>query len=175
MGTPLPIASWGQTSLKENPAFGALMAHGIFLLVTPKHPNDLSPRRPTKHISVFENYLESHPVSHLKTTNIAKQIKLLWGSGVPTGHIHHAHDHLQCTTMATLSLSLSFPAEERGQGRAPQQRGREWRVETMSCTRTSSLCTCIRSCKGPHFPSATTTGSRVLSPPLPHLILPLLR
>lgn len=69
------------------------MAHGIFLLVIQTHPNNLRTGRPTKHIVVLENYLQSHPVSHLKTANTAKQIKLLWGWG-PLGTLFSPVVHM---------------------------------------------------------------------------------
>lgn len=77
-GDPTPQCLLGTVIPQtEFTVFGALMARGVFLLVIPIHPNNLSTRCPTNRILVLENYLESHSVSHLKTTTTVKQMKLL--------------------------------------------------------------------------------------------------
>lgn len=130
------------------------IAHGIFLLVTQTHPDNLSIGRPREHILVFENYLESHPVSHLKTANTAKQMKLLLGSPLGTLFIRLVH---MAIYNVQLSLLLSLRSQLRSYGRREQWCRGERTMEPVGCACTLSPPR-IRICKDAHPSSATQHG-----------------
>lgn len=96
---PVPPGDATQTESNSLWNTDVAMVHGIFLLVTQTHPDNLSTRYPTKHIlslkiiSTVTLFLNSK-----LTISIAKQIKL------PTGKFTTFITHLQCTTMAALLL-----------------------------------------------------------------------
>lgn len=133
---PLPPGDATQTESNSLWNTDVAMVHGIFLLVTQTHPDNLSTRYPTKHIlslkiiSTVTLFLNSK-----LTISIAKQIKL------PAGKFATFITHLRCTTMAAryFPFAPSWGVEADMSKSAPVQGGWVEHGDNVSCLHFLSL------------------------------------